>query len=181
MLDLSKIEAGKMDLYLETFEVERIIQDVVTTAQPLIDRNHNRLVIDCPKNFGGMHADVTKLRQILLNLLSNASKFTADGELGLQVERDSSGPQEMILFRVRDSGIGMTPEQIGRLFQAFSPADQSTLGKIRRHRPRARDFPPVRAADGWRYLDREHAGKRIGVHRAAAFALGTGQAHARSG
>jgi signal transduction histidine kinase/DNA-binding response OmpR family regulator len=129
VLDLSKIEAGKMDLYLETFEVERMIQDVITTAQPLIDRNRNRLVLDCPKNFGTMHTDVTKLRQILLNLLSNASKFTSDGELGLQVARDSSGPQETIVFRVRDSGIGMTPEQMGRLFQVFSQADQLTSAK----------------------------------------------------
>ena len=130
VLDLSKIEAGKMDLYLESFEVYTLVHDVIPTAQPLIDRNKNQLQVDCPENFGTMRADATKLRQILLNLLSNASKFTDEGVVSLVVSRDRSGPREMIVFRVRDSGIGMTAEQMGRLFQVFSQADHSTSAKF---------------------------------------------------
>jgi signal transduction histidine kinase/DNA-binding response OmpR family regulator len=130
VLDLSKIEAGKMDLYLESFDVCTFVHDVIPTAQPLIDRNKNQLKVDCPENFGTMRADATKLRQILLNLLSNASKFTEEGVVSLAVTRDQTGPREMIVMQVRDSGIGMTPEQMGRLFQVFSQADQSTSAKF---------------------------------------------------
>ena len=130
VLDLSKIEAGKMDLYLESFDVATLVHDVIPTAQPLIDRNKNQLKVDCPEAFGTMRADATKLRQILLNLLSNASKFTDEGVVALEVVRDQAGPREMIVFRVRDSGIGMTPEQMGRLFQVFSQADHSTSAKF---------------------------------------------------
>jgi signal transduction histidine kinase/CheY-like chemotaxis protein len=129
VLDLSKIEAGKMDLYLENFDVCRLVQEVISTAQPLIDRNGNRVIVECPADFGAMHADATKLRQILLNLLSNASKFTDHGEIQLQVTREQRAEGESIILRVRDSGIGMTPEQLGKLFQAFSQADQSTSAK----------------------------------------------------
>ncbi len=130
VLDLSKIEAGKMDLYLESFDVATLVHDVIPTAQPLIDRNKNQLTVDCPETFGTMRADATKLRQILLNLLSNASKFTDEGVVALEVVRDQTGPREMIVFRVRDSGIGMTPEQMSRLFQVFSQADHSTSAKF---------------------------------------------------
>ena len=130
VLDLSKIEAGKMDLYLESFDVCTFVHDVIPTAQPLIDRNKNQLKVDCPENFGTMRADATKLRQILLNLLSNASKFTEEGVVSLDVSRDQTGPREMIVMQVRDSGIGMTTEQMGRLFQVFSQADKSTSAKF---------------------------------------------------
>ncbi|HWA09317.1 MAG TPA: response regulator [Opitutaceae bacterium] len=130
VLDLSKIEAGKMDLYLESFDVCTLVHDVIPTAQPLIDRNKNQLKVDCPENFGTMRADATKLRQILLNLLSNASKFTEEGVVSLEVSRDQAGPREMVVMLVRDSGIGMTPEQMGRLFQVFSQADKSTSAKF---------------------------------------------------
>jgi signal transduction histidine kinase/CheY-like chemotaxis protein len=129
VLDLSKIEAGKMDLYLETFDVTKLVQEVISTVQPLIDRNGNRVVIECPADFGQMHADATKLRQILLNLLSNASKFTDHGEIRLQVSREQRAEGASIILRVHDSGIGMTREQLGKLFQAFSQADQSTSAK----------------------------------------------------
>jgi signal transduction histidine kinase/CheY-like chemotaxis protein len=129
VLDLSKIEAGKMDLYLETFDVCKLVQEVIATAQPLIDRNGNRVTVECPADFGQMHADATKLRQILLNLLSNASKFTDHGEIHLRVSREQRAEGASIILRVRDSGIGMTPEQVGKLFQAFSQADQSTSAK----------------------------------------------------
>ena len=130
VLDLSKIEAGKMDLYLETFDVWTIVHEVVATAQPLIDRNGNRLVIECPEDFGTMHADATKLRQILLNLLSNASKFTSAGELSLQIRREQTAEREFIVIGIRDTGIGMTADQMANLFQAFTQADQSTSAKF---------------------------------------------------
>jgi signal transduction histidine kinase/DNA-binding response OmpR family regulator len=129
VLDLSKIEAGKMDLYLESFDVWTFVHDVIPTAQPLIDRNKNQLKVDCSENFGQMRADATKLRQILLNLLSNASKFTDEGVVHLRVARDGSGPREMVVMEIQDSGIGMNGEQLGRLFQVFSQADKSTSAK----------------------------------------------------
>jgi signal transduction histidine kinase/DNA-binding response OmpR family regulator len=129
VLDLSKIEAGKMDLYLESFDVWTFVHDVIPTAQPLIDRNKNQLKVDCDEKFGQMRADATKLRQILLNLLSNASKFTDEGVVHLRVTRDTTGPRETVVMDIKDSGIGMTEEQLGRLFQVFSQADKSTSAK----------------------------------------------------
>ncbi|MEJ2186989.1 MAG: response regulator [Gemmatimonadota bacterium] len=130
ILDLSKIEAGKTELFLERFDVADVVRDVATTVQPLIDRNGNRLVVRCAPDAGTMVADLTKLRQSLLNLLSNASKFTRSGEVALDVERGRDTDGEVITFRVRDSGIGMTPEQMGRLFEAFSQAEASTTKRF---------------------------------------------------
>src|SRR3954464_9908309 len=87
ILDLSKIEAGRMDLFLETFSVSDLIRDVAAIVQPLVEKNANRLLIDCPVDVGAMHADQTKVRQALFNLLSNAAKFTSDGTIELRVER----------------------------------------------------------------------------------------------
>jgi PAS domain S-box-containing protein len=122
VLDLSKIEAGKMDLFLEEFNVGEMVGDVATTVQPLIDKNGNKLVPKIDKKIGTARADVTKMRQVLFNLLSNASKFTDKGEIKLTVKRDGDD----IVYEVRDSGIGMTPEQSGKLFEAFAQADSST-------------------------------------------------------
>jgi signal transduction histidine kinase/DNA-binding response OmpR family regulator len=130
VLDLSKIEAGRMDLFLETFDVGTLVRDATTTVAPLVEKKHNRLVIECPEQIGVMHADSTKLRQVLLNLLSNASKFTTNGQISLSVSRGLVGPGECIIIKVADSGIGMTPEQMGRLFQTFSQADASTTAKF---------------------------------------------------
>ena len=130
VLDLSKIEAGRMDLFLETFDVGTLVREATTTVAPLIEKKQNRLVIDCPEQVGVMHADTTKLRQILLNLLSNASKFTTNGKVSLAVSRGVIGPGECIVIKVSDNGIGMTPEQMGRLFQTFSQADASTTAKF---------------------------------------------------
>jgi signal transduction histidine kinase/CheY-like chemotaxis protein/ligand-binding sensor domain-containing protein len=126
ILDLSKIEAGKMTLYLEEFDVAKLVDEVAATVQPLVSKNENRLVVACPADIGMMKADVTKVRQTLFNLLSNASKFTERGEIRLVVSSQSS----VITFRVADTGIGMTPEQMGRLFQAFEQADASTTKKF---------------------------------------------------
>jgi signal transduction histidine kinase/CheY-like chemotaxis protein len=129
ILDLSKVEAGKMQLCVERFEIEDLIQEVASTVQPLVQKNSNRLVIDCPDKLGAMQADRHKTRQILFNLLSNAGKFTERGTIKLDVTRQSASGEDWIQFRVCDTGIGMTKEQTGKLFQAFSQADASTTRK----------------------------------------------------
>ncbi len=125
VLDLSKIEAGKMELYLETFEVRPLLETVVTTVQPLITKNGNRLDLEAPDTLGTIHADATRVRQVLLNLLSNASKFTERGTITLSARRAAGE----IVFAVRDTGIGMTEEQLGRLFEAFAQAEATTAAK----------------------------------------------------
>jgi signal transduction histidine kinase/CheY-like chemotaxis protein len=131
VLDLSKIEAGKMQLYLETFEVGTMVNDVAAVAQPLVTKNKNRLQVRVAPGLGAMRADLTKVRQSLFNLLSNASKFTSEGTIGLDVGR-KVGPEgaDWIAFRVTDTGIGMTPEQLGKLFQEFTQADASTARRF---------------------------------------------------
>jgi signal transduction histidine kinase len=126
VLDLSKIEAGKMELYLETFEVSHLIEDVVSTVQPLVERNANTLEVHCADDLDTIHADLIKVRQSLFNLLSNAAKFTEQGTIALDVARETVGGADWVTFSVSDTGIGMTPEQMGKLFQAFSQAEAST-------------------------------------------------------
>jgi len=121
VLDLSKIEAGKTELYLEDLDVATMVRDVATTVRPLVEKNANELVVRCDAP-GNLYADVTKLRQMLLNLLSNASKFTDHGAITLEVERSPTD----IAFRVTDSGIGMTQAQMAKLFEAFAQADSTT-------------------------------------------------------
>jgi Signal transduction histidine kinase len=127
ILDLSKIEAGKTTLFLEEFSVREMLDDVVSTVQPLLEKNSNRLVVDAPADPGRMTADITKVRQTLFNLLSNASKFTEKGSITVAIRRSENDAR--IEFVVTDTGIGMTPEQMGRLFQAFTQADASTTRK----------------------------------------------------
>ena len=129
ILDLSKIEAGKMDVFAETFGVDAMLQDVLSTVQPLADRNRNQLVVDTPDDVGTLHSDLTKVRQMLLNLLSNACKFTEQGIITLPVRR-AGGPAPGVTFAVDDTGIGMTPEQLDRMFEAFSQAEASTTRKF---------------------------------------------------
>ncbi|MFM2314730.1 MAG: hypothetical protein RLZZ04_4006 [Cyanobacteriota bacterium] len=129
ILDLSKVEAGRMELYLETFEIASLIQETLSTIHPLIEQNANTLESCIPEDLPPMYADLTKVRQSLFNLLSNASKFTNNGTISLNVSRDTDQDQDWIIFQVTDSGIGMTPEQIGKLFQAFTQADASTTRK----------------------------------------------------
>ena len=125
VLDISKIEAGKMDLYLETFDVRKLVEEVVGIVQPLVAKNGNSFEMTGPADMGKIHADMTKVRQSLFNLLSNACKFTEHGKVGLEVKREEAGGAGRVLFRVTDSGIGMTQEEIGRLFEAFTQADAS--------------------------------------------------------
>jgi signal transduction histidine kinase/DNA-binding response OmpR family regulator len=126
VLDLAKIEAGKMDVYLETFEVERMVEDVVATIDTLVKKNGNSLRVDRDESIGEMRADVTKVRQALFNLLSNAAKFTHEGEIGLVVQGEQEGGVDWIRMSVTDSGIGIPPEKIDHVFDEFSQADETT-------------------------------------------------------
>lgn len=129
ILDLSKIEAGRMDLYLETFDLPALVDDVVTTVRPLVEKNRNRLEVICPKDIGSIYADLTKVRQILFNLISNALKFTEEGIVQLRVTRDRLNNNDWVSLYVSDTGIGISPEQQDRLFEAFIQGDNSTTRK----------------------------------------------------
>ena len=129
VLDLSKIEAGKMDLYLEDFDVREMLDDVLGTIAPLIEKKHNAMELKVPGTLGTLHGDLTKTRQILFNFLSNAAKFTENGIVTLIVDRMQLHGREVISYTVKDSGIGMTDEQMGKLFQPFTQADESTTRK----------------------------------------------------
>jgi adenylate cyclase len=126
VLDLSKIEAGKLELDLETISIPPLIDEVVDTARPLAEQNKNRLFADCPRDLPSIEADAMRVRQILLNLLSNACKFTRDGEVRLQVTAISHDGHRCLEFVVADTGIGMTAEQMAKLFEEFTQADAST-------------------------------------------------------
>ena len=141
-----------MDLYLETFIVPDLIRDVAAIVQPLVEKHGNTLMVHAD-DLGTMHADQTKVRQALFNLLSNAAKFTDHGTISLIARRDTD---DWVTFAVADTGIGMTDEQLGRLFEAFSQAEASTRSQVRRDRPRAGDQPPLLPADG-RRPDRRRA------------------------
>ncbi len=126
VLDLSKIEAGRMDLFLETFDVGTMIGEVVSTIDALIAKNANELVLDIDASLTEMHADLTKIRQGLFNLLSNAAKFTHEGTVTLRVARAQEDGAEWAVFSVRDSGIGIPPDKVDHVFEEFSQADEST-------------------------------------------------------
>lgn len=126
VLDLSKIEAGKLDLITENFAVPTLVNEAVAAVQPLMDANRNQFKIDWPAALEPMHSDAGKLRQILVNILSNAAKFTRDGKIALKVRRDTGLDGAWYKFTVTDTGIGMNDEQIGRIFNEFLQADTST-------------------------------------------------------
>ncbi len=129
VLDLSKIEAGKMRLHLETFDVASVVEEAAVTARPLIEKNASRFEVHCPADIGSIREDATKVRQVLLNLLSNAGKFTEKGLVRLDVRREIGPAGNWVFFRVSDTGIGMTGELLGRLFEAFEQADAGTTKK----------------------------------------------------
>jgi PAS domain S-box-containing protein len=145
ILDLSKIEAGKLDLFLEKFNLPALVAYVASTIRPMVAANRNTLTVDCPEAIGSMYADLTRVRQILFNLLSNAAKFTSDGTITLRVRRQSAESSQQltndaladrrpptadwIVFELTDTGIGMSQEQIAGLFEEFVQADPATTRK----------------------------------------------------
>ena len=130
ILDLSKIEAGRMELFLETFDICDLIDEVTSTIAMQVKNNGNTLEVICDPAIGTMRADLTKVRQGLFNLVSNAAKFTHDGSIKVEAERQTMDTAEWIQFRVTDTGIGLSPEQMVRLFQPFTQADASTTRKF---------------------------------------------------
>jgi signal transduction histidine kinase len=129
VLDLSKIEAGKLELSPQTVQLEPLINEVIGTAGQLAEQNKNRLVVDAQENLGALTVDPMRLRQILLNLLSNACKFTKEGQVTLRARKVANG-REWIELAVADTGIGMTPEQQAKLFEEFRQADATTAQRF---------------------------------------------------
>jgi signal transduction histidine kinase len=129
ILDLSKIEAGRMELNLETFALAPLINDVVKTMEPLAAKNGNQVVVHCDPAIGTMHADQMRLRQALLNLMSNANKFTEKGTVTIAAHQGQENGRDWVTLSVTDTGIGMTQEQMGKLFQEFSQASCKTASK----------------------------------------------------
>jgi len=126
ILDLSKIEAGKMEAFAEDIDVAGLLNQVADTAKPLMDKNSNRFELDCSDDLGTAHQDITKLRQSLLNLLSNAAKFTHEGKITLRASRDRQGGDEWLVFAVADTGIGIPDDKMDTVFEEFGQADDST-------------------------------------------------------
>ncbi|VEP13362.1 Histidine kinase (fragment) [Hyella patelloides LEGE 07179] len=129
ILDLSKVEAGKMEMHLESFEISSLVKEVVSMIKPLNEKHGNTVVIDCPSNLAKMYADRTRVRQSLFNLLSNACKFTENGQITLSIEPYTKENEPWISFAIEDTGIGMDKEQMQELFKAFYQADSSTNRK----------------------------------------------------
>jgi adenylate cyclase len=129
ILDLSKIEAGRMELHLETFALVPVVKDVAQTIEPMATKSGNRLVIDCSPGLGTIYADQTRFRQAMLNLASNANKFTEKGTITITAHQEQENGCDWITLAVADTGIGMTPDQMSRLFQEFSQASSATASK----------------------------------------------------
>jgi signal transduction histidine kinase len=129
VLDLSKIEAGRMELAIASFALPPLIADVVKTIEPLAAKNSNKVAVQCDAAMGTMHADQMRLRQALLNLMSNANKFTERGTISIDAHQGKENGRDWITLAVSDTGIGMTPEQMGKLFQEFSQASSATASK----------------------------------------------------
>ncbi|MDB5445331.1 MAG: histidine kinase [Phenylobacterium sp.] len=129
VLDLSRIEQNTVDLSLESFELDRFVEEVAATARPLMDANENQLVIDAPADLGSVTSDKTKLRQVVLNLLSNAAKFTSRGTVTLQMRREAKPGGDWIEMRVDDTGIGIAETDLAKLFQDFAQVSAATAGK----------------------------------------------------
>jgi PAS domain S-box-containing protein len=130
ILDLSKIEAGKMELFLETFEIAAMMDEVASTIRATVEKNVNTLYIEHADDLGSMHADLIKVRQAISNLLSNAVKFTHEGQITVEAAREQMDGREWIVFRVTDTGIGLSADQIVKLFKNFTQADASTTRKF---------------------------------------------------
>jgi signal transduction histidine kinase len=129
VLDLSKIEAGKVELSIESLDVPLLIDDAASTIHPMVEKNGNRLEVACAEPVGGVLGDQTRVRQVLVNLLSNACKFTENGLIRLEARRARRKGADWVEFRVTDTGIGMSPDQLDKLYRPFMQADASTTRK----------------------------------------------------
>lgn len=129
VLDISKIEAGQMEVDIEAFNLYALVKDTQVTLCPLVEKNNNTFTVSCATDIGEMKSDETMLRQSLYNLLSNAGKFTSDGNINLTVSALKINTQDWLRFDVTDTGIGMTPGQLARVFNAFTQADSGTTKK----------------------------------------------------
>ena len=167
VLDLSKIEAGKLELNPQTVQLAPLIEEVVGTARQLAQQNKNRLIVEAQENLGTMTVDPMRLRQILLNLLSNACKFTKEGEVALRVRKVGDG-RDWIELAVADTGIGMTAEAAGETVPGIHPGRRHDRAALRRHRARPCPLAQARAHDGRRRDRGERAGQGLGIHRAPA-------------
>ncbi len=125
ILNISKIEAGKVDLHPETIDIASLLRNIIDTTKTIVAKNSNTLDISCPEDIGFMFTDITRLRQVLLNLISNASKFTKEGTITLDTKLETGEQEKWVIFNVTDTGIGMTPEQMGSIFGEFNQADTS--------------------------------------------------------
>ena len=168
VLDLSKIEAGKMELYLESFDVAGLVRDIAAVIQPLAAKNANRLEVRCPAETGTMRADLTKVRQALFNLLSNACKFTDRGTVRLEVAGEVAAGQDSMVFRVSDTGIGMSPEQLGAALRGLRPGRRGHHPTLRGNRSRPGAEPAALPDDGRRRHRRERGGAGQHLHHPAA-------------
>jgi len=132
VLDISKIEAGRMTVFYETFNVVDLLEDIISTVYPMVEKNNNQLEMHCMQCDGQaieMHSDMTKVRQVLMNLLSNACKFTHDGSVSIYVDIHQENNEDFILFRIQDTGIGLDDDQKAKIFEPFTQADVSTTRK----------------------------------------------------
>jgi CheY-like chemotaxis protein/nitrogen-specific signal transduction histidine kinase len=129
ILDLSKIEAGKMEFYNQTCDLEALVKEVVNTVQPIIDKNSNVLEVQLENELGSINVDITRLRQVLFNLLSNASKFTENGKVSFIVNRNMVNESDWVTLTIKDSGIGMGPDQLAGLFESFSQVHPQNILK----------------------------------------------------
>jgi signal transduction histidine kinase len=130
ILDISKIEAGKLELEMQVFDVSMILEEINETVQPLASQNSNTFTVNVASDLSPVNADYTRLKQCLLNLLSNACKFTQAGEVDFSITQEQVRGQEFVTFRVADTGVGLSEDQAARLFQPFSQADASTTRKF---------------------------------------------------
>jgi PAS domain S-box-containing protein len=130
ILDLSRIEAGKLPLQFADFNIPMVVRDAAVVVKPIADKNNNRVNVQCPDDLGAMRADEVRVRQIVVNLLSNACKFTEQGDIDVTVTRESLNGEDWIALSVSDTGIGMSPEQVAELFEEFSQADATTTRRF---------------------------------------------------
>ena len=165
ILDLSKIEAGRMDVFIEAIDVQALLEEVLTIVKPLADKSENVIKLNCPPDVGSFRSDQTKVKQCLLNLLSNANKFTSKGTLTLTVARRGGS---RVRFGVSDTGIGMTKEQLDRLFQPFSQSEASTAKTLWRYGPWARHHQALLHLAGRRRDGREYTRHRLDIHHQAS-------------